>query len=116
MFVYYVNQKNMILTTTATLEGKKIINYIGIVTGDTIMGANVFKDIFASVRDIVGGRSATYEKELGKAREIAVAEMIAEAQRQGANAIIGIDYDYETVGAQGSMLMVNVTGTAVIVE
>jgi uncharacterized protein YbjQ (UPF0145 family) len=106
----------MILSTTPTLEGKKIINYIGIVTGDAIMGANIVKDFFAGIRDIVGGRSETYEKELGKAREMAVAEMTERAQQQGANAIVGIDYDYETVGAQGSMLMVNVTGTAVVVE
>lgn len=106
----------MILSTTPTIEGKKITSHVGLVTGDTISGVNFIKDIFAGVRDFVGGRSETYEKELKKAREIALSEMISNAEGLGANAIIGIDFDYETVGNQGSMLMVNVTGTAVVVE
>jgi len=106
----------MILSTTPTIEGKKIARYAGLVTGDAIMGANIVKDFFAGIRDIVGGRSATYEAELKKARDIAVMEMSAEAEKLGANAILGIDFDYETVGSSGSMLMVNVTGTAAVVE
>ncbi len=103
----------MILTTTATLEGKRVIEHKGLVTGETIFGANVFKDIMASVRDIVGGRSATYEKTIADARETAQYEMIRRAEALGANAVIGIDFDYETIG---NMLMVSVTGTAVVVE
>lgn len=101
----------MILTTTSILEGKTITDYKGLVTGETIFGANVFKDIMASVRDIVGGRSATYEKTIADARETSLREMIARAEALGANAIVGIDYDYETIG---NMLMVSVTGTAVV--
>ena len=103
----------MIQSTTPTIEGKTIGTYHGVVTGEAILGANVFKDIFASIRDIVGGRSAAYERELRKAREIAFDEMTEKAQELGANAIVGIDIDYETVGAQGGMLMVSVSGTAV---
>ncbi len=103
----------MILTTTSILEGKTITDYKGLVTGETIFGANVFKDIMASVRDIVGGRSATYEKTIADARETSLREMIARAEALGANAIVGIDYDYETIG---NMLMVSVTGTAVVVS
>ncbi len=103
----------MILTTTSVLEGKTIIEYKGLVTGETIFGANVFKDIMASVRDIVGGRSATYEKTIADARETSLKEMMARAEALGANAIVGIDYDYETIG---NMLMVSVTGTAVTVN
>jgi uncharacterized protein YbjQ (UPF0145 family) len=103
----------MILTTTSVLEGKRIVTHIGLVTGETIFGANVFKDIMASVRDIVGGRSATYEKTIGDARDTSLREMTAKAEALGANAIIGIDFDYETIG---NMLMVSVTGTAVVVE
>ncbi len=104
----------MLITTTATLQDRKIRKYLGVVTGETILGANIFKDFFAGIRDIVGGRSAAYEKELRKAKEIALEEMQTEARRQGANAIIGVDLDYETVGK--SMLMVSVSGTAVEVE
>ncbi len=102
----------MILTTTPTIEGRTIAEYRGVVTGEAILGANIFKDLFAGIRDIVGGRSGAYEQELAKARTIAMAEMQAVAEAAGADAIIGIDLDYETVG-QGSMLMVTVSGTAV---
>ena len=106
----------MIQSTTPTIEGKSIQSYHGVVTGEAILGANVFKDIFASIRDIVGGRSAAYERELQKAREIAFDEMEKKAADLGANAIVGIDIDYETVGAQGGMLMVSVSGTAVTIR
>ncbi|MCB9511772.1 MAG: heavy metal-binding domain-containing protein [Deferribacteres bacterium] len=105
----------MILSTTPTIEGRSIRSYHGVVTGEAILGANIFKDFFAGIRDIVGGRSAAYEKELKRARDIAFQEMAATARDLGANAIVGIDIDYETVGAQGSMLMVSVSGTAVSV-
>ena len=103
----------MILTTTPAIEGKAIREYRGIVTGEAIVGANIFKDFFAGIRDIVGGRSAAYEKELKRAREIAFAEMSDVARQQGGNAVVGIDLDYEVVGQGGSMLMVSVSGTAV---
>ena len=103
----------MIQTTTPTIDGQKIGRYHGVVTGEAILGANIFKDIFASVRDIVGGRSAAYESELQRAREIAFEEMQQQAKERGANAIVGIDIDYETVGANGGMMMVSVSGTAV---
>ena len=96
----------MLLTTTNTIEGKTIIQYYGIVSGETIIGANVFKDLFASIRDIVGGRSGSYESTLRKAKETALREMTEQAERLGANAVIGVDLDYETVGGNGSMLMV----------
>ncbi len=105
----------MILSTTPTLEGRPITAYHGVVTGEAILGANVFKDFFAAIRDIVGGRSGAYEAELEKARVIAFDEMTEQARRLGANAIVGIDIDYETIGGQGSMLMVSVSGTAVTV-
>ena len=103
----------MILTTTPSVEGKHITQYLGVVTGETIVGANIFKDIMAGIRDIVGGRSGAYEKAFRKAREIAFEEMEQEAAELGANAIVGIDIDTETVGSQGAMLMVSVNGTAV---
>lgn len=103
----------MIMTTTNNLEGKEVQKYLGIVTGEAILGANIFKDFFAGIRDIVGGRSGAYEKELQSARKIAFEEMEMKANSVGANAILGIDIDYETIGANGSMLMVTVTGTAV---
>ena len=103
----------MIHSTTPSIQGKDIVKYHGVVTGEAILGANIFKDIFASIRDIVGGRSAAYEQELQKARVIAFEEMSEQAQELGANAIVGIDIDYETVGAQGGMLMVSVSGPAV---
>ncbi len=104
----------MLLSTTTTLQNKNIKRYIGIVSGEAILGANIFKDLFAGIRDIVGGRSAAYEKELRRAKEIAMAEMQQEAKRLGANAVIGIDLDYETIG--NSMLMVSSSGTAVELE
>jgi uncharacterized protein YbjQ (UPF0145 family) len=106
----------MLITTTPTIEGKRIREYRGIATGDAIMGANIFRDLFAGVRDIVGGRSAGYEKELRTARETALAELAAHAQQLGANAVVGVDLDYEVLGEKNGMLMVSVTGTAVIVE
>jgi uncharacterized protein YbjQ (UPF0145 family) len=106
----------MIVTTTPTIEGKSITDYMGIVTGEAILGANVFRDLFAGIRDIVGGRSAAYERELATARDIAVKEMIERAQSLGANAIVGVDLDYETIEAGGSMLMVSASGTAVVVS
>jgi uncharacterized protein YbjQ (UPF0145 family) len=105
--------RRMLVTTTNTIEDKRIVEYYGLVTGEAILGANIFRDIFASVRDIVGGRSAGYEKELKNARDIAVEEMVAEAHARGANAVIGVDLDYETVGQGSSMLMVTACGTAV---
>ena len=107
---------SVIVTTTPSIEGRKIAEYKGIVTGEAIMGANIFKDLFAGIRDIVGGRSATYERELRRAREMAVEEMMIAATEKGANAVVGVDLDYETVGTNGSMLMVTVSGTAVVVS
>jgi uncharacterized protein YbjQ (UPF0145 family) len=106
----------VIVTTTPTVEGRKITSYQGIVTGEAIMGANIFKDLFAGIRDIVGGRSATYERELRRAREMALEEMMVAAAEKGANAVVGVDLDYETVGGNASMLMVTVSGTAVVVS
>ncbi len=106
----------MIAVTTNELEGKKIVKYIGIVTGEAIIGANIVKDFFAGIRDIVGGRSASYEEGLREAKDIALREMQEQAIRLGANAVIGVDLDYETLGRNGSMLMVSASGTAVILE
>ncbi len=106
----------MLITTTHTIEGKKIIKYIGLVTGETIIGANIFKDLFAGIRDIIGGRSGSYERVLREAKNTAVNEMQQYAMAMGANAVIGVDLDYETVGKGGSMLMVVATGTAVVLE
>ncbi|MDE0680470.1 MAG: heavy metal-binding domain-containing protein [Gammaproteobacteria bacterium] len=103
----------MILTTTPTVEGKTIREYRGIVTGEAIVGANILKDIFAGIRDIVGGRSTAYEKELRRSRETALAELSEEARMKGADAVVGIDLDYEVVVSGGSMLMVAASGTAV---
>ncbi len=103
----------MLLTTTPTIEGKPIQQYIGIVTAETIIGANIFKDLFAGIRDIVGGRSGTYERVIEEARQSALTELQQKAQSMGANAVVGIDLDFETVGSGGSMLMVVATGTAV---
>jgi uncharacterized protein YbjQ (UPF0145 family) len=105
----------MLITTTNNIEGKPIQEYKGIVTGEVIIGANIFKDIFAGIRDIVGGRSNSYEGVLAEARQNALREMMMNAQSMGANAIIGVDLDYETVGAKGSMIMVNASGTAVVI-
>jgi uncharacterized protein YbjQ (UPF0145 family) len=106
----------MILTTTTAIEGRAVRDYRGIVFGETIIGANIFKDFFAAIRDIVGGRSGTYERVLAEARETALGEMQQRAAAVGANAVIGIDVDYEVIGKDGSMIMVSVSGTAVIVE
>jgi uncharacterized protein YbjQ (UPF0145 family) len=106
----------MILTTTAGIEGRAITDYLGIVNGEAIMGANLFRDLFAGLRDIVGGRSGAYEKELRRAREVAFEEIRAAASELGANAVVGIDIDYEVVGDKGAMLMVCVSGTAVRVR
>jgi len=106
----------MTITTTPTIDGKRIKEYRGIVTGEAILGANIFRDLFAGLRDIVGGRSGAYEKELRNAREIAMAEIAATAQEQGANAIVGVDIDYEVLGQNNGMLMVSISGTAVVVE
>lgn len=102
----------MIQTTTPGVDGRTITEYLGVVTGEAILGANIVRDLFAGVRDIVGGRSAAYEEELRKARDIAIQEMTAEATARGADAVVGIDLDYETVGG-GGMLMVSASGTAV---
>jgi len=106
----------MLVTTTHTVEGRRIVEYKGLVAGEAILGANVFRDLFASIRDIVGGRSGSYEKVLSDSRQTAVAEMTDAAQKLGANAVIGVDIDYETVGTNGSMLMVTAAGTAVRIE
>jgi uncharacterized protein YbjQ (UPF0145 family) len=104
----------MIVTTTPSVEGKKITRYCGVVAGEAILGANLFKDLFAGIRDLVGGRSATYERELQKAREIALQELQDRANELGANAVVGVDLDYEVIGQNGSMLMVSASGTAVV--
>ena len=106
----------MLATTTPTIEGKRITNYYGIVTGETIIGANLFRDFFASIRDIVGGRSGSYEEVLRQAKDTALREMQDQAALLGANAVVGVDLDYETVGDSGSMLMVTASGTAVRIE
>lgn len=107
----------MLILTTPSMEGKTIKRYIGLVTGEAILGANIFKDFFAGIRDIVGGRSAAYEKELRQAKDIAVQEMAEQACAMGGNAVVGVDLDYETIGGgSGNMLMVAASGTAVIYE
>lgn len=106
----------MLVTTTPTLEGRPITRYLGLVSGEAILGANIFRDIFAGIRDIVGGRSAAYEQELRKAKDLAVQEMVQQAAALGANAVVGVDLDYETIGQGGSMLMVSASGTAVFTE
>ncbi|GAB4145004.1 MAG: heavy metal-binding domain-containing protein [Bacteroidia bacterium] len=105
----------MLITTTSTIEGKRIVKYIGLVSGEAIIGANIVKDFFAGIRDIVGGRAGMYEESLRDAKNIAVDEMKEQAARLGANAVIGVDLDYETVG-NGSMLMVSASGTAIVYE
>ncbi|HSX61428.1 MAG TPA: YbjQ family protein [Tahibacter sp.] len=106
----------MLLTTTSTIEGHPIRNYLGLVSGEAILGANVFRDFFAGIRDIIGGRSGSYEKVLRKAKESAIEDMVEAAKDLGANAVVGIDFDYETIQIKegGDMLMVTVTGTAVV--
>ena len=105
----------MLITTTPNIEGKRITRYYGIVSGETIVGANIFRDFFASIRDVIGGRSNSYEEVLRKAKDSALREMEEQAMRMGANAVIGVDLDYETVGQNGSMLMVTASGTAVFI-
>ena len=108
----------MIVSTTPTLQGHEIVDYKGVVTGEAILGTNIFRDIFAGIRDIVGGRSGSYEKVLREARETALAELVDDARKMGANAVIGVDIDYENIstGSSGSMLMVSASGTAVVVR
>ncbi len=108
----------MLIVTTPSLEGKKIVKYLGLVSGEAILGANLFKDFFAGIRDIVGGRSAAYEGELRRAKDIAINEMSAQAAELGGNAVVGVDLDYETItiSGAGGMLMVSASGTAVVVE
>jgi uncharacterized protein YbjQ (UPF0145 family) len=106
----------MLVTTTPQIEGKKITAYLGVVSGEAIMGADLFKDLFASIRNIVGGRAAAYENELRRAKDIALTEMADNAQALGANAVVGVDLDYETLGQGGNMLMVSASGTAVKYE
>jgi uncharacterized protein YbjQ (UPF0145 family) len=103
----------MIISTTTTIESRPVTQYLGVVTGEVIVGANIFKDLFAGIRDIVGGRAGAYETTLRSARDTAFQELEAEATRLGANAVIGVDLDYEVIGKEGSMLMVSVSGTAV---
>ena len=105
--------RGIIVTTTPTIEGRPIQDYLGIVTGEVIVGANLFRDLFANIRDIVGGRSGSYERILADARNQAIEELQAEAASRGANAVVSIDLDYEVIGPNGSMLMVSASGTAV---
>ena len=106
----------MLVTTTSNIEGKKIVKYIGLVNGEAIIGANLIMDFMAGIRDVVGGRSSAYEQSLREAKSIAIREMMDQAQRLDANAIIGVDLDFETIGSNGSMLMVSANGTAVNIE
>jgi uncharacterized protein YbjQ (UPF0145 family) len=106
----------MLVITTSSVEGKKITKYIGIVNGEAIIGANAVKDFFAGVRDVVGGRAGAYEQSLREAKSIAIREMMHQAQHLGANAIVGVDLDYQAIGSNGSMIMVSANGTAVVVE
>ena len=106
----------MIVTTTPSIEGRQIVEYCGVISGEAIMGANLFKDIFAGIRDLVGGRSGTYERELQRARSMAFQELEDEAAELGANAIVGVDLDYEVLGQRNGMLMVSASGTAVVVQ
>ena len=106
----------MIITTTPSVEDAKVVKYLGVITGEAILGANIFRDMFAAVRDVGGGRSASYERELAKAREIALAELEDWAEELGANAVIGVDLDYESFGQSNGMMMVSATGTAVIIN
>ncbi len=106
----------MLITTTPSVEGRRITRYCGVVCGEAILGANIFKDLFAGLRDIVGGRSASYERELQRAREIALKELESRAAEAGANAVVGVDLDYEVLGQSNGMLMVSASGTAVVIE
>ena len=106
----------MLITTTPSVEGRRIVKYCGVIAGEAILGANLFKDLFAGIRDLVGGRSATYEKELQRARDIALSELRDRALDLGANAVIGVDLDYQVLGQGNGMLMVSASGTAVVLE
>ncbi|GEA50803.1 UPF0145 protein [Vibrio inusitatus NBRC 102082] len=106
----------MLMTTTPSVEGKRVLRYHGVIAGEAILGANLFKDMFAGIRDMVGGRSGTYEKELERARTIAMQELEEKAHEIGANAVIGIDIDYEVLGKDNGMLMVSASGTAVTID
>jgi uncharacterized protein YbjQ (UPF0145 family) len=108
----------MLVLTTPNIEGKRITQYVGLVSGEAILGANAFRDLFASIRDVVGGRSGSYETELRKAKQIAIREMVEEARARGANAVVAVDLDYESIamGSGGGMLMVSATGTAIVYE
>ncbi len=106
----------MILSTTDSIQGKKVVKYLGIVSGEAIIGANAFKDFFASITDVIGGRSSSYESSTRKAKESALEEMQERAEKLGANAIIGVDLDYEAIGKESSMIMVSANGTAVVLE
>lgn len=107
-------EEGMIVTTTALVEGRPVKEYLGIVTGEVIVGANIFRDLFASITDIVGGRSGKYEEVLSRARDEAISEMKQKALQCGGNAVVGVDLDYEVLGSNGSMLMVSASGTAVL--
>src|SRR4029453_12288320 len=109
-------EASMLISTTSTLDGKPITSYLGLVSGGSILGATIFKDIFAGIRDIVGGRSHAYEQELRKAKDIAVREMVEQAQALGANAVVGVDLDYENVGQSGGMLVASASGTAAVLR
>jgi uncharacterized protein YbjQ (UPF0145 family) len=113
---HHFSTLSMLITTTPNIEGKRIREYLGIVTGEAVVGANLFRDLFAGIRDIVGGRSGAYEKELRKAKDLAFEEIVQAAQELGANAVVGVDIDYEVLGEKNGMLMVSISGTAVIVE
>jgi len=106
----------VLVLTTNSVEGKRVSHYHGLVSGEAILGANIFRDLFANIRDIVGGRSAAYEKELRRAKDIAIEEMCEQARALGGNAVIAVDLDYETVGQTGGMLLVSASGTAVTLE
>ena len=112
----YGGGMGMLVTTTSVIEGRRIVRYLGVCSGEAILGANIFKDIFASVRDVVGGRSAAYEQELRKGKDIAIREMLQQAAAMGGNAVIAVDLDYENIGKGGGMLMVSASGTAIVVE
>jgi uncharacterized protein YbjQ (UPF0145 family) len=108
---------DIMVVTTPNLEGTRIVRYLGIVSGEAIMGANIFKDFFAGIRDIIGGRSGAYEQELRKAKTVALDEMVQQAREMGANAIVAVDLDYESIGTdRGGMLMVTAAGTAIVYE
>jgi uncharacterized protein YbjQ (UPF0145 family) len=111
-----LGERTMIITTTPNIEGKRIVQYLGVVTGEAVLGANLFRDLFAGLRDIVGGRAGSYEKELKRARDLAFEEIADAAGELGANAVLGVDIDYEVLGEKNGMLMVTVSGTAVTVE